>query len=53
MGPGYTMLRPWYNSLIRVQKFNKHIANGYRKLLRAFKREAVQFLGAKNVAVNH
>ena len=29
------------------------MANGYKKLVRAFKREAVQFLVAKNLAVNH
>ena len=28
-------------------------AIGYNKLIRAFKREAVQFLVAKNLAVNH
>ena len=37
------------NSLIRDQNSNKHIADGYKKLLRAFKREAVQFLVAKNL----
>ena len=41
------------NPLIRDQKPNKHIANGYKKLVRAFKREAVQFSVAKNLAVNH
>ena len=41
------------NSLIRDQKSKKHIANGYKKLLRTFKRETVQFLVAKNLAVNH
>ena len=41
------------NSLIRDQKCNKHIANGYKKLTRAFKREAVQFLVAENLVVNH
>ena len=41
------------NSLIRDQKFIKHIANGYKKLVCAVKREAVQFLVAKNLAVNH
>ena len=35
--------------MIRVQKFNIHIANGYKKLVRAFKREAVQFLVAKSL----
>ena len=40
------------NSLIRDQKSNEHIANGYKKLLRTFKRETVQFLVAKNLAVN-
>ena len=29
------------------------MANGYKKLVRAFKREAVQFLVAKNLAVSH
>ena len=41
------------NSLIRDQKSNKHIANGYKKLVRTFKREAVQFFVAENLAVNH
>ena len=41
------------NSLIRDQKSNKHIANGYKKLVHTFKREAVQFFVAKNLAVNH
>ena len=41
------------NSLVRDQKSNKHIANGYKNLVHTFKREAVQFLVAKNVAVNH
>ena len=41
------------NSLIRDQKFNKHIANGYKKLVHTFKREAVQIFVAKNLAVNH
>ena len=41
------------NSLIRVQKSNKHIADGYKKLFGAFKRETVQFLVAKNLAVSH
>ena len=41
------------DSLIRDKKSNKHIANYYKKLVRAFKREAVQFLVAKNLAVNH
>ena len=40
-------------SLIRVQKSNKHIADGYKKLFRAFKREAVQFLVAKNLTLSH
>ena len=35
--------------MIRVQKSNWHIAGGYRKLIRAFKREAVQSLVAKNL----
>ena len=39
--------------MIRDQKSNKHIADGYKKLFRAFKREAVQFLVAKNLAVSH
>ena len=38
--------------MIRDQKSNKHIANGYKKLVRSFKREAVQFLVAKILAVN-
>ena len=29
------------------------MANGYNKLVRTFKREAVQFVVAKNLAVNH
>ena len=37
------------NSLIRVQKSNKNIASEYKKLLCAFKREAVQFLEAKTL----
>ena len=41
------------NSLIRDQKSNKHIANGYKKLVHTFKREAVQIFVAKNLAVNH
>ena len=41
------------NSLIRDQKSNKHMANRYKKLVRTLKREAVQFFGAKNLAVNH
>ena len=41
------------NSLIQDQKSNKYIANGYKNQVRAFKREAVQFLMAKNIAVNH
>ena len=41
------------NSFIRVKKSNKHVADGYRKLLRVFKREAVQFLVAKILAVSH
>ena len=41
------------NSLIRDKKSNKHIANGYKKLVGAFKCETVQFLVPKNLAVNH
>ena len=42
------------NSLIRDQKSNKHIANGYKKLVCVFKREDVQFsVATKNLAVNH
>ena len=41
------------NSLIRDQKSNKHIANGYKKLVHTFKREAEQLFVAKNLAVNH
>ena len=41
------------NSLIRDQKSNKNIANGYKKLVHTFKRETAQFLVAKNLAVNH
>ena len=40
-------------SFIRVQKSNYHIEGGYRKLLHAFKREAVQFLVATNLAVRY
>ena len=29
------------------------MANRYKKLVRTLKREAVQFFGAKNLAVNH
>ena len=36
------------NSLIRDQKSNKHIANGYKKLVHTFKREAVQFFVANS-----
>ena len=39
--------------MTRVQTSNKHIADGDKKLFRAFKREAVQFLLAKNLAVSH
>ena len=45
--------RKQHKSLIRVQKSNKHIADGYKKLFRAFKREAVQFLAAKNLTLSH
>ena len=41
------------NSFIRVQKSNKLIADGYRKLLRFFNRKAVQFLLVKNLVVSH
>jgi len=41
------------NSLIRDKKSNKHIAGAYKKLVHTFKREAVQFFVAKNLAVNH
>ena len=41
------------NSLIQDQTSNRHTANGYEKLVHACKREAVQFLVAKNLAVNH
>ena len=34
------------NSLLRDQKSKEHITGGCRKLIRAFKREAVQFLEA-------
>ena len=34
--------------MIRDQNSNKHIANGYKKLVHTFKREAVQFFVAKN-----
>ena len=40
-------------SLIRVQKSNKHIPDGHKQLFRVFKREAVQFFVAKNLAVSH
>ena len=39
--------------IIRDQKSNKQIADGYTRLFRAFKREAVQFLVAKSLAVIH
>ena len=39
--------------MIQDQKSNKHIANGYKKVVHTFKREAVQFFVAKNLAVNH
>ena len=38
--------------MIRDQKSNKHIADGQKKVILAFKREAVQFLEAKNLAVS-
>ena len=41
------------NSLIREQKSNKHIADGHKKFFRAFKRETVKFLVAKNLALSH
>jgi len=41
------------SSLIRDQKYNKHITNRYKKLVHTFKREDVQFFVAKNLAVNH
>ena len=41
------------NSLIWEQKSNKHIADGHKKLFRAFKREAVQFLVANNLAFTY
>ena len=41
------------NSLIGDQKSNRYIANGYKKLVHTFKREAVQFFVAKSLAVNH
>ena len=41
------------NSLIRVQKSHWHVTGGCRNLSLALKREAVQFLIAKNLAVNH
>ena len=41
------------NSLIGDQKSNKYIANGYKKLVHTFKREAVQFFVVKNLTVNH
>ena len=53
------MLKPFIrpkisnNSFIRDEKSNKHIANGYKKLVHTFKHEAVQFFVAKNLAVNH
>ena len=39
------------NSLIRDQKSNKHIPNGYKKLVHTFKHKVVQLV-AKNLAVN-
>ena len=39
--------------MIWVQKSNKHIPDGYKKPFRAFKREAVQFLVAKNLTLSH
>ena len=41
------------NSSIRVQKSHWHVTSGCRNLSLALKREAVQFLIAKNLAVNH
>ena len=40
----------WFENKI---KSNKHIADGHKKLFCAFKREAVQYLVAKNLAVSH
>ena len=39
--------------MIRDQNSNKHIANGYKKLVHTLKREAVEFFVAKNLAVIH
>jgi len=39
--------------MIRDQNSNKDIANRYKKLVHTFKREAVRFFAAKNLAVNH
>ena len=39
--------------MIQDQTSNRHTANGYEKLVHASKREAVQFLVAKNLAINH
>ena len=41
------------NSLIRVQKSHWHVTGGCKNLSLALKREAVQFLIAKNLTVNH
>ena len=41
------------NSLIRVQKSHWHVTGGCRNLSLALKREAVQFLIAKNLVLNH
>ena len=52
---GFELYPRWVPLFIdwRSKKSNKHIANGYKKLVHTFKREAVQFFVAKNLAVNH
>ena len=39
--------------MIWDKKSNKHIPDGYKKLFRTFKLEAVQFLVAKDLALSH
>ena len=49
----FNRLKNIKNSLIWVQTSNWHITGGCRNLSFAFKRDAVQFLTAKNLAINH
>ena len=49
----FNLVKNIKNSLIWVQTSNWQITGGCRNLSLAFKREAVQFLIAKNLAINH